>query len=105
MNLLNETKKILKVNNKTEKDILWIGNECEKMSWEQFVKYADKEYDDGYGVCEVAEDLFVVGKDFWLERRDYDGAEWWEYKTIPREPMYTVNGKRIMKVIWGVYGV
>ena len=105
MNLLNETKKILKTNNKTEKDILWVGNEFEKMSWEQFAKFADKEYDNSYGSCEVAEVLFVAGKDFWLERHNYDGAEWWEYKTIPREPMYTVNEKRIMRVIWGVFGV
>ena len=34
-------------------------------------------------------DLLIVGKDFWLERVEYDGSEWWEFKTMPREPEET----------------
>ena len=30
--------------------------------------------------------LVVVGKDFWLERNNYDGSEWWEFKQVPVEP-------------------
>ena len=41
------------------------------------------EYDDGYGITEVNMGLKLVGKDFWLERHEYDGSEWWEYKTLP----------------------
>lgn len=26
----------------------------------------------------------VVGKDFWLERGEYDGSEWWSFKTTPQ---------------------
>ena len=29
---------------------------------------------------EVAEDLVVVGDNWWIERHEYDGNEWWEYK-------------------------
>lgn len=25
----------------------------------------------------------------WLERHEYDGSEWWEYKTMPTEPFET----------------
>lgn len=33
-----------------------------------------------YGVAEVNQNLRVVFKDgSWLERQEYDGAEWWEY--------------------------
>ena len=31
-------------------------------------------------------DLLIVGDDWWLERHEYDGAEWWEFKTLPCEP-------------------
>ena len=29
----------------------------------------------------------IVFKDnTWIERHEYDGAEWWEYKETPKEP-------------------
>lgn len=40
--------------------------------------------DEGYGAPEVATDLLVVGADFWLERCEYDGSEWWEFKQMPK---------------------
>ena len=57
-----------------------------KSSWEDFKSKADFEYDNGYGWIEIPSDLIIVGKDFWLERREYDGAEWWEFVTAPIEP-------------------
>ena len=33
----------------------------------------------------MAEDLVVVGDNWWIERRDYDGSEWWEYKEKPKQ--------------------
>ena len=87
MNLLNETIEILKDNGKTEQDVLWVGNEEKySISWEEFSKIANKEYDEGYGSEEVCKDVLVVGKNFWLERHQYDGLEWWEYKTMPIQP-------------------
>lgn len=49
----------------------------------EFQKYSNTRYDDGYGAPEVAEDLLVIGADFWLERHEYDGLEWWEFKQMP----------------------
>lgn len=43
-------------------------------------------YDDGFGGQEIAEDLKVVGEDWWLERHEYDGSEWWEFKAMPQRP-------------------
>lgn len=51
-----------------------------------FVKLANVEYDDGYGSPEVNMRLLIVGEDWWMERHEYDGSEWWEFKTMPTRP-------------------
>lgn len=84
MNLWNETITELKNNGKTFDDVLTIcGNEFQ-ITKDDFKKYANTEYDAGYGSPEVATDLLVVGADFWLERYEYDGSEWWEFKQMPK---------------------
>ncbi|RVU70031.1 hypothetical protein EJK17_09890 [Lactobacillus xujianguonis] len=52
------------------------------MPWDQFKeKFKTVEYDSGYGGQGLASDLIVFLKDgCWLERHEYDGAEWWELK-------------------------
>ena len=86
MNLLDETVEILKKNNLEPKDVLWVGNSEVKTDWENFAKIADIDYDSGFGGQEVAIDLIVVGQNWWLERHEYDGSEWWEFKQLPKEP-------------------
>ena len=85
MNLLNETRGILVSNNKTFDDVIFVGDEAThtKMTVKEFLEHANFEYDDGYGSEEINTDLILVGKDFWLERHEYDGSEWWEYKSMP----------------------
>lgn len=95
-NLLKETISILQKHRKSEQDIKWIGNEEQKFNWEMFRKYADFDYDDGYGGEEINTHLYIVGEDFWLERHSYDGSEWWEYKEIPAEPKIDVQEKDIL---------
>ena len=85
-NLKSETIKILNSFNKNPEDIKWIGCKYFKIPINQFWKMADRYYDSGYGTQEVAEDLLIVGEDWWLERNEYDGSEWWEYKNYPKEP-------------------
>lgn len=86
-NLLEETLQKLKSNGKSKKDVLWCGSsEFGYFSFNHFIKVANFEYDDGYGSPKVAEDLVIVGKDFWLERHEYDGSEDWRYKKIPKKP-------------------
>ena len=85
-NLLHETIGALKENGKTEKDIKWIGSNEVEIPQEMFFKMADTVYDAGYGGHEVASDLMIVGDDWWLERAEYDGSEWWEFKTMPNKP-------------------
>lgn len=86
MNLLEETTKKLEENDHSLSDIIWVGCSDFKINLEQFMILANKTYDNGYGGEEVATDLLVAGNDWWLERHEYDGAEWWEYKKIPTEP-------------------
>lgn len=86
MNLLEETVEELKENGKSEKDVLFVTDGNAWSSWEDFKKNANFDYDNGYGGQEINLDLKVVGNDWWLDRHEYDGSEWWEYKTLPAKP-------------------
>ena len=93
MNLLQETMNALKENGKTPADVRWVGRASisAKCSWDDFPKQADFEYNNGYGWPEIPKDLVVVGDNWWLERAEYDGSEWWEFKTIPKEPRWGIH--------------
>ncbi|MCW3140695.1 MAG: hypothetical protein N2V72_00725 [Methanophagales archaeon] len=86
-NLLKETLEVLWQHGKKSKDVKWCGipgfGYC---SWSEFAAVADTEYDSGYGATKVEKDLVIVGEDWWLERREYDGSSWWEFKTLPVKP-------------------
>lgn len=99
-NLLKETLEFMKANGKAPADVRWVGTldpdylqairptpqpvPCG--AWEDFARFADFNYDAGYGGAEVNGALVIVGDDWWLERGEYDGSEWWEFKTIPKKP-------------------
>lgn len=88
-NLWIETICDLEYHGKTFDDVLWIGCPGFKISKEDFKRLSNVEYDSGYGAPEVAEDLLIVGDGWWMERGDYDGAEWWNWKEPPKEPEET----------------
>ena len=85
-NLLEETVEILHKNGKSLSDICFVASSHGATDTGTFVSAADKWYDSGFGGEEVLRDLIVVGKDWWLERHEYDGSEWWEYKELPKMP-------------------
>ena len=61
-----------------------------------FIANSNFVYDDGYGGNEINMSIKLIGKDFWLERHEYDGSEWWEYKSMPKKPknhLKTINFK------------
>ena len=94
-NLLEQTKSILEENGLTIFDIEWFGTaKCEFICDLQSLLNVD--YDDGFGVGEVDIEFILVGKDFWLERHEYDGSEWWEFKRMPVKPS---NKKTVNKLI------
>ena len=100
MNLLKETKRELKEHGKSLKDINWVGCDEFTIPLENFVACADEEYDDGYGAQEVATDIVVVGENWWLERHEYDGSEWWEYKELPHKPSNEKHVERVIGDLW-----
>lgn len=89
-NLLKETVGFMRSLGKKPEDVLWVGGDKggrgDKFvgSWDDFCDLAaDIEYYDGYGGKQINLYLKVVGDNWWLERGEYDGADWWEFKTIP----------------------
>lgn len=85
-NLLKETIEKLYSHDKTPQDVLYVVSRDCKATWEDFVELADFEYDAGYGGAEISPELYIVGDNWWLERHEYDGSEWWEFKTLPQAP-------------------
>lgn len=94
--LLQATLKILCDNSKTPDDVLWVGtiagflDKSHRFTWEEFASKANFVYHFGYGQIEILHNLIIVGKDFWLDRCDWDGSEWWEFNQIPSNPELTL---------------
>lgn len=99
MNLLKETKEALR--NKGYKwpdDILSIQGSDRGISVGLFEKLANVNYDNGYGLQEVAEDLVILMKDgTWFDRGEYDGAEWWRHHRHPEK--LEVNDEGVDRII------
>ena len=83
-NLWQETNEKLAENNKCFNDVVAICGNDFQITKKEFEKYSNTEYDNGFGSPKVAEDLLIIGADFWLERHEYDGSEWWEFKQMPK---------------------
>ena len=113
INLLEETIQCLDKHGKSEKDITYVlgKRQDEKdywtelkfmTSWELFKEIANNtDYDNGFGGNYISMGLKIVGKTFWLERGEYDGSEWWEYKEFPNleDYEYTQDESEIKKII------
>lgn len=38
----------------------------------------------------------IVGDDWWMERHEYDGSEWWEFKELPKKPTFIDVPNRVL---------
>lgn len=88
-NLWEETIEVLKDYSLTWDDvdavILEGDNVCiPKANFEEVARKTN--YDSGFGSVEIRSDLIIVGWNWWLERNEYDGSEWWELKIKPFIP-------------------
>ncbi|NLP34788.1 MAG: hypothetical protein GX359_06265 [Clostridiales bacterium] len=99
-NLLEETLEILRDNGKSFDDVVWIGSPDGYIAKELFLKLADVCYNNSFGGQEIAEDLLIVGEDWWMERCEYDGSEWWEFKTMPVKPKDELHPTRLNNGLW-----
>lgn len=100
-NLWEETIEFLKEKDKTFEDVLFIQGDDFKVTKENFESVAKKtDYDSGFGAQHVATDLVLVGDDWWIERAECDGSEWWEFKSIPVRKQYMKNITNLHKGMW-----
>lgn len=53
--------------------------------WLRFLEDMRFTYDNGFGSQELYGYIWF-NDGSWLERAEYDGSEWWEYKTTPEIP-------------------
>lgn len=96
MNLWEETESVLLRRGKTWDGVIAVVGNCFRISREQFKELAlTTDYDSSFGAPEIAIDLKIVGFDWWLERHEYDGSEWWEYKTMPNINLPLKSVKRL----------
>ena len=97
VNFYEETIFTLECHGKTTNDILWIGKyvhdgitkfEHKGKTTDEFMRELfNFNYDNSYGGEVICTELMIVGKtDWWMDRREYDGSEWWEYHTKPSYP-------------------
>jgi len=85
INFLEETKNKLAENGKNIFDVLWYGTKDFVIS-NDIQQLFSFDYDDGFGGTEIPVELIIVGEDWWMERHEYDGGEWWEFKQMPVKP-------------------
>ena len=99
INLLVETVAKLKLHGKTASDILWCGSDAIGwFTWDDFSVIAcTTDYDCGYGANQIPINLVIMGKDFWLERFEYDGSEWWEFRTPIKKPEKYYKPKSLIR--------
>ncbi len=90
-NLLEETIDVLNDHKLTFDDVLWIGCDYYTISIEQFKELANTTYDKGFGAPKVAIGLKIVGQNWWLEREEYDGLEWWEFNAPSFRQLHLAN--------------
>ena len=50
-----------------------------------FLKSLDFEYNPGFGTLELYGTIWLKSGN-WLDREEYDGAEWWAYRRSPDIP-------------------
>ena len=82
------------------KDSDWKDNaNLYEIKLDDFIRFAKSyDYDEGFGSAEVNKTLRIVFYDgSFLERGEYDGSEWWEYKKLEKPiEMYKGDVKKIL---------
>jgi hypothetical protein len=88
-NLLSETIVAIDRAHQWIENIVYIGSPAHHFAatWAEFMQVSDFSYDNGYGSARIPEELVILFRDnSWLERGEYDGAEWWQFKKPPAIP-------------------
>ena len=102
-NFLEETLKVLKDNGKNPSDVYWCIFATEtrnqdtpmELSWDLFKVVANFKYYSDHGTNFIHMGARIIGHDWWLEREEYDGKEWWAFKTMPIRGKSSISCKGI----------
>lgn len=97
MNLYDETVHELDRIGLKRDDVEWVACPEFEVPLDEFWELAKlTEYNRSFGVEEVAVDVVVMTKSgTWLERRSYDGSEWWVAMNAPQRPKTTRHVYRL----------
>lgn len=117
MNLLTETLDYMKELGKTPDDVMYVKMTKDSGFWKDFddsypdeilvdfdtfASVANQVYNNGYGSNEVNTSTTILFKDNAVMCRwEYDGAEGWEYITLPRTFPKKYNKRMISEFLWG----
>lgn len=117
MNLLNETIEYMKEIGKTPDDVLYVKMTKDSGLWRElddsypdeilvdfdvFASVANHEYNNGYGSVNVNQSTAILFKDnSVMYRWEYDGAEGWEYITLPRTFPKKYDKRMVTEFLWG----
>lgn len=88
---------------KTINDIVSVQGDDFKVDKDKFLYLCDFNYSSGYGAAEIPQDLKIVGSDWWIERHEYDGSEWFEFKCMPRIDLPLRNIDKIKTGMWDTW--
>ena len=96
VNLFDETTKILRNHGHSWKDVHFVSLKVNEKDYYVNVKdfslmSAKYEYSNSFGCVWVPFSLKIAGEDWWLERNEYDGSEWWEFKQKPLKPLEEIS--------------
>lgn len=85
-NLYEEAVELLKANNLSFEDVLWIGGDDFQIPIDKFVELSvnHKYIKNDFCSTLTCGDLVIVGNDWWLSRATCDG--YWEYWIFNRKP-------------------
>ena len=83
--LLEETKEVLRENGVSTADVYAVITDEGWCTWAEFEKVANIPYEAGYGLPKIDLSLKILGPDWWLERVEYDGSEWWDFRRMPEK--------------------
>ena len=99
VNLLEETVDKLRRNGYTVEDIEAVQSDTLRISVPRFVELARQtNYDNGYGIQMVADDLKLLMKDgSYFIRREYDGSEWWDHVPLIK-PFSNIDDDKVTKL-------
>ncbi len=85
VNFVEDTIKTINANGKRCSDVLYVRTTDTQCSFKEFIQQARGfTYVNEFGCNKINTDLVIVGPDWWLSRKEYDGMESWVFNSKPQ---------------------